>query len=351
MMNLANHLNKFFMEKAQLLLGFFIIFALFGCSTNDSVININGFTMGTTYSIKIADENTQNINRDVLKSSIDSVLTEFNQQMSTYVDDSEISKFNNQIDSNWHEISDEFYTVLDKSNYISQLTNGAFDITIGPIVQLWGFNNTNRVEWQPPSDLKIDSLMDYVGHDNIEFRDQFVRKLNMNTVLDLNAIAKGYGVDIVFEFLSALGHENILVEIGGEIRCQGLNHHKEYWKVGIDKPILETLPGTELQAIINIDNSALATSGDYRNYFIYDDKIYSHTVDPKTGYPIENGIASASVIAPNCMMADALATALMVMGIEGMVLIENIKQVEALLIERKNGDEFRLLKSSGWDSN
>ncbi len=349
MMNLAKKTLATNISKAQLLLGFFIFFVIIGCTKTDDTISISGFTMGTTYSIKIIDEDKYDIDQNELKPKIDSVLTAFNQQMSTYIEDSEISIFNNRTDNAWQKISNEFYTVLEESQKMSQLTNGAFDITIGPLVDLWGFGGSGQIDWNPPSGSEIALTMNLVGYDKIQLRDKFTRKLNINTVIDLNAIAKGYGVDIVFDYLVDVGYKNILVEIGGEVRCSGFNQNNEYWKVGIDKPILEILPGTDLQTIVSLDNEALATSGDYRNYFIYNDKLYSHTINPRTGYPIENGVASASVIAPNCMTADAFATALMVMGKEGIGLIEKLENVEALIIERIGIDEFEVTKSSGWN--
>ena len=348
-MNSAKKDHVIKISKAQLLLGFFIFFALFGCTKTDNTVSISGYTMGTTYSIQIINEDKCDIDQNELKLKIDSVLTALNQQMSTYIENSEISIFNNRTDNAWQQISREFYTVLDESIKISRLTEGAFDITVGPLVELWGFGTAGQVDWQPPTAAEIEAVKSSIGFNNIEINVQEVRKNNVDTVIDLNAIAKGYGVDVVFNYISKLGFKNILVEIGGEVRCSGLNRNKEFWKIGIDKPILEILPGSDLQAIIALNNSALATSGDYRNYFIYNDKLYSHTINPTTGYPIENGVASASVIALNCMTADAFATALMVMGKEGIGLIEKLENVEALIIERIGIDDFEVTKSSGWN--
>ena len=175
--------------------------------------------------------------------------------------------------------------------------------------------------------------------------------MNQTTKIDLNAIAKGYGVDVVFELLQSLGYTDILVEIGGEVRCAGLNGEGEYWKIGIDKPILDVLPGKELQTIIPLDNQALATSGDYRNYFEYNGEIFSHMIDPITGYPTKNNVASVSVTAPNCTTADALATALMVIGLDGIKLINLMEEVEAMLIIRTDNNELTSVESFGWRKN
>jgi len=342
--NIIKNMNK----KVQLWLSFFIVLALIGCGQKTETIVINGFTMGTTYSIKIINFDKLDIDTDLVKSKIDSSLIEVNQQMSTYIEDSEISIFNTRQDLEWQEISNDFYDVIHKSIEISKLTDGAFDITVGPLMDLWGFGNSNQDDWQPPTNSEVEYILKYIRFDNINISENRIRKFNPRTVIDLNAIAKGYGVDVVFELLQDCGFENILVEIGGEIRCGGLNQDSEYWRVGIDKPIFDILPGQDLQELIEMDDNALATSGDYRNYFIYDEKIYSHTIDPRNGYPIEDGIASASVTAPTCMLADVLATSLMVLGKNGLELVEELEDVEALIINRIGEEEFISVKSSGW---
>ena len=351
MINLVNMKSINIIKKAQLWLGFFIVFGLVSCNNRSNIININGFTMGTTYSIKIIENDNNNLEAKSIKSKIDSTLQVINMQMSTYINNSEISIFNRRVDNNWQEISDNFYYVVKNANEISNLTNGAFDITVGPLMELWGFRTTNKELWNPPTNEEVLSVKNYIGFNNIEIQDNAIRKLNPNLQIDLNAIAKGYGVDVVFELLQKLGFVDILVEIGGEVRCTGLNQDGKYWSIGIDKPIYDVMPGSDLQDFIFLKNSALATSGDYRNYFYYENKIYSHTINPISGYPVEGGPASVSVMASNCLIADALATALMVMGKEGLSLIESLDNVEALLIQRISENEFKAIKSSGWISN
>lgn len=350
MTNLARILDIISNKKAQRWLGFFVIFLFIGCGTKTESVSITGFTMGTTYSIKIINDSASNLDSQIIKYKIDSVLIDVNQQMSTYIDDSEISLFNIRLDNDWQNISNEFYYVLKKSLLVSKITNGAFDITVGPLMDLWGFGNSNQNDWEPPSDDNVSKNLLSIGFKNIEIDSNSIRKLNSNTIIDLNAIAKGFGVDVVFELLNGLGFKHILVEIGGEIRCSGKNQNGENWRVGIDKPIFDILPGTDLQELISLNNCALATSGDYRNYFYYNDLLYSHTINPITGYPVENGIASASVIASNCMLADALATALMVMGVDGLQIIEKLEGVDALIVERISEMEFKSVSSSGWNS-
>ena len=196
--------------------------------------------------------------------------------------------------------------------------------------------------------MQINAILPTIGFENIELKDNTVRKLNPNIQIDVNAIAKGYGVDAVFELLKSLGYTNILIEIGGEVRCLGTNHKGELWKIGIDKPLLDIIPGTELHTIISLDNNALATSGDYRNYIEYDGKIYSHTINPITGYPTQYQVASASVIAPSCIFADALATALMIKGESGIDLIDSLENVEAMIILRTTENDLIYVVSEGW---
>ncbi len=353
MINLVKRKNFLFIKKAQLWLGFFVLIILFiGCRSKDQVFTINGNTMGTTYSIKIVNNLPQHIDINNVKSKIDSVLRAVNQQMSTYIADSEISQFNRIISKEWFAISTDFYDVIVMAQEVSRLTEGAFDITVGSIIDLWGFGKDGMQNtWQPPTDDKIREIKKSIGFNNILIGKNSIKKNNPDTNIDLNAIAKGYGVDVVFELLRDFGYTDILVEIGGEVRGTGYNNEGKYWKIGIDKPILDIIPGTELQAVISLDNKALATSGDYRNYFEYDGKLFSHTIDPVTGYPAQNHVASASVPAPNCMTADALATALMVMGKEGIVLINLMEDVEAMIIIRMDENKFNSVESIGWVGN
>jgi len=353
MISLVKQKNFLFIKKAQLWLGFFVLIILFiGCKSQNQTITINGNTMGTTYSIKIIDKKLQHIDINNVKSKIDSALQAVNQQMSTYIPDSEISRFNRLTSKDWFTISTDFYDVIVTAQKISRLTEGAFDITVGPIVELWGFGKDFEPNtWQPPTDQEIEETIQSIGFKNIAVGKNSIKKKNPDTKIDLNAIAKGYGVDVIFELLRELGFTDILVEIGGEVRCSGYNDEGNYWKIGIDKPILDIMPGTELQAVISLDNKALATSGDYRNYFKYNGKLFSHTIDPVTGYPTQNHVASASVIAQDCMTADALATALMVIGKEGITLVNSMVEVEAMIMIRTDENELISVESFGWAKN
>lgn len=353
MINLGKQIYPLNFRKARLLLGFFILLFLFsGCRKPNESISITGQTMGTTYSVKIINNIDQSIDFNNVRNEIDSVLNVVNQQMSTYIEDSEINRFNQLEDNSWFPVSFRFFKVILMAQEVSRLTDGAFDITVGPLVDLWGFGiNSEKEEWQPPSERQIQCISKLIGYQNISTGKFSIKKNNPDTEIDVNAIAKGFGVDIVFELLEQKGFTDILVEIGGEVRCKGHNSTGKPWQIGIDKPILSVAPGKDLQSIISLNNNALATSGDYRNYFKYEGKIYSHTIDPRTGYQTQNQVASTSVTAPTCMQADALATALMVMGEPGMKIIESLENVEALLIIRKSEIEFNSIKSSGWLEN
>lgn len=345
--------NLYYNKIAKNILFGFIVLLLFSCCQKSiKTISITGNTMGTTYSVKIIDRKSQDIDINNVKSKIDSVLQVVNQQMSTYISDSEISRFNQLNSRDWFTMSTGFYDVIVMAQEISRLTGGAFDITVGPIIDLWGFSRElNQSNWQPPTDQEIEETIKSIGFNNIAVGKNAIKKNISDIKIDLNAIAKGYGVDVVFELLNGLGYIDILVEIGGEVRCSGYNNEGNYWKIGIDKPILDVQPGTELQAVIALNNRALATSGDYRNYFEYEGELFSHMIDPITGYPTTNDIASASVTAPTCMAADALATALMVMGKDGINLINTLDEIEAMIIIRTEESKFITVESYGWAKN
>ncbi|MDN3668881.1 FAD:protein FMN transferase [Echinicola jeungdonensis] len=267
---------------------------------------ISGETMGTTYRIIYLDQ----LNRD-FKASVDSLLLAFNQSLSTYMEDSELSRFNRQ-DTLVFE-SPFFPTVLEKSREVHALTEGAFDPTVGPLVNAWGFGPEGG---QKKGDsLAIPQILRWVGFDLIQFDSLKAWKSRPEVYLDFSAIAKGYGVDVVGDFLEAKGVSDMLVEIGGELIAKGTNENGELWKVGINTPE-EEAGAQDIFSIIALDNKGMATSGNYRNFYVKDSVKYSHTIDPKSGYPVNHRLLSATVLAEDCMTADAFATAMMVMGKE-----------------------------------
>lgn len=286
---------------------------LFACDnkTNDP-IKLRGLTMGTTYSVKIVESETSPIIEiSTLKKKIDSVLIEVNEQMSTYIPESEISLFNTYKETEWFEISDDFAFVLNESIKICELTEGSLDITVGPIVNIWGFGPDQRPR-KIPSDEEITSNMKSVGYDNltVKFNPPSVKKNKTGLQIDLSATAKGFGVDKVFDLLSELGYDNFMVEIGGEVRTAGHNQKNEHWKIGVS----EADHSGGINKVLELSNLAMATSGDYWNYFEEEGTRYSHTIDPTTGRPITHNLASVTVIDSTCLKADGLSTGIFVMG-------------------------------------
>ncbi len=287
--------------------------------------HITGLTMGTIpYSVKY-----RMVTETDLKPSIDSILVIFNESLSTYIPDSEISDFNNN-DTLLYR-SELFLPVMKKSAEVFSDTEGAFDPTIGPLVNAWGFGATGRMN---PSPDQIDSLLNFVGFKSVNFNDQYATKPK-GFYIDFSAVAKGYAVDLVGEFLEDLGIENYMVEIGGEVRTLGMNGKNEIWSIGIEDPLVDQQE-QKIMAIVNLQNRSVATSGNYRNYYEIDGKTYAHIIDPRTGYTSSDSILSASVFAPDCMTADAYATAFMVMGYEKVKNFISAKpELDAILVYRE----------------
>jgi FAD:protein FMN transferase len=285
-------------------------------------ITLAGKTMGTTYNITYLDVN----GRD-LQNSIDSLLVVFNQSLSTYIPDSELSQFNHG-DSLRFKLP-YMLPVLKASKEVFEKTGGSFDPTIGPLVNSWGFGPSGP---ELKDSVDIRNLLNLVGFNKLEFSDTLLTKKIPGIYLDFSAIAKGYGVDVLGEFLESKGIANYLVEIGGEVVVRGVNEKGELWKLGINRPE-ESATASDLFSIIALDNRAMATSGNYRNYYVKDSLKISHTINPATGYPVNHGLLSATVIAKDCMTADAYATALMVMGTDrAMALDSALNEIEVFLI-------------------
>ncbi len=277
--------------------------------------------MGTIiYNVKFSDA-------DIEKSEVDSILVAFNQSLSTYIPDSEISLLNTNRSIKFR--APYFYPVLTRSQGVYLATDGAFDPTVGSLVKAWGFGSEKKT-----SDLDsayVDSLRNFCGFDKIRF-SQDSAHLPPGHQLDFSAIAKGYAVDIIGEFLEKRGAINYLVEIGGEVRCRGVNDQGMFWSLGIEDPLVEQNE-QKLLAIVRLKDRALATSGNYRNYYRKNGRLYAHIIDPRTGYTANHNLLSASVFANDCMTADAYATAFMVLGLERSIeLLENIPGLDGVLI-------------------
>jgi FAD:protein FMN transferase len=289
----------------------FLVFSVlaFSCSLKKPQFNnISGFTQGTTYSILY--ENSVNRVIDSVKDDVEKILHSIDMSLSVYTDSSIISRINRNEDVT----ADSLFTeVFNKSKEISQQTEGAFDITVGPLVRAWGFGPDEHKNFNPA---KLDSLLKLVGYNKVALVDGKVVKSVPGIILDVNAIAQGYTVDVVCRYFERVGVKSYLVEIGGEVRVKGKKGNS-MWRIGIDKPTDDNMsPGTNLQAIVQLKDRSLATSGNYRKFYVEDGIKYSHTIDPKTGFPARNRLLSASVIAGDCTTADGIATACMVMGLD-----------------------------------
>lgn len=262
------------------------------------------FIFGTTYHVTYQCDSdlTQSIKSELLK--VDASLSPFNKE-------SVITAVNENQDV---QLDDMFKEVFNLAMDISKDTDGAFDITVAPLVNAWGFGFKNGSQ---PSSHQVDSLLQLVGYEKVSMVDGKVTKRDPRIMLDCSAIAKGYGTDRVARLLQSRGIQNYMVEIGGEVVTSGVNPDRVPWKIGVTKPTDDSLNiGHELQTVLNVTDKAMATSGNYRNYYFKGGKKFAHTVDPKTGYPVQHSILSATVLAKSCAVADAYATSFMVMGFD-----------------------------------
>ncbi|WP_398360308.1 FAD:protein FMN transferase [Segatella bryantii] len=264
-----------------------------------------GFIFGTIYNITYQSDND-------LQTEIEGELKKVDESLSTFNKTSTISKINQGKDV---KVDDMFAEVFSLGENIAKETDGAFDMTVAPMVNTWGFGFKTGKE---PSKAVVDSLRNIVGYQKIKMEKKHIIKQNPNTMLDCSAIAKGFGSDVVAKFLRQKGIKNFMIEIGGEIVTYGLNEKRVPWKIGVTKPVDDSLNNQqEIQTILNVTNKAMATSGNYRKFYYKNGKKYAHTIDPKTGYPVQHNILSSTVFADNCATADAYATAFMVTGLDG----------------------------------
>lgn len=303
-------------------------------------ISFGGFTQGTTYSITYESPDSL-----IYDEEIEILLANFDSSLSTYNKQSVITEINN----NQSNIADYYLqTVFKKSEEVYKKTNGAFDITVAPLVNAWGFGFKNKSEI---TNSLIDSLLELVGTHKICLKDSLIIKSDPRIMIDMNAIAQGYSVDIVADFLEKKGIGNYLVEIGGEVKTKGVNQKQKPWRIGIDRPEDNNMiPGENLQAIISLSNKSLATSGNYRKFYEQDGIKYSHTINPKTGYPVTHSLLSATVIADDCMTADAYATAFMVMGLEKAYdLAEKLPNIEAYFIFSDENGRYSIKSTSAME--
>jgi len=289
-----------------------------------------GESMGTTWSVKLAAAELDAAARGTVQGAVESALRDVDAAMSTWREDSELSRFNAHASTEPFPVSREVLQVFAIAREVSALSGGAFDVTVGPIVAAWGFGATDRVPGPPP-DAELERLRARVGWRLVEARDGALRKQRGDLVCDLSAIAKGYAVDRVAEALSALGYRDYLVEVGGEVRASGERRQGGAWRVAIERPVADA---RDLFDVIPLANVALATSGDYRNFYETGGRRYSHTIDPRSARPVAHALASVSVLHAEAVYADALATALNVLGPEAGYSLAEREGLAALFIVR-----------------
>ena len=311
-----------------------LVAVLSSCVLEDqpgSPVLFSGQTMGTTYTVKIRGM-PEDVMLTSLRGGIAQILERINSRMSTYREDSELSIFNRSKSTDWMKASPETIRVMDEALRISALTNGAFDITVAPLVNMWGFGPEPQTIEIPSQDI-IQKRLTSVGyqHLHIQTSPPAIRKDQPNLQIDLSAIAKGYAVDQVAEYLESLNIPHYLVEIGGELRGKGHNSTELPWKVAIEKPA----PGERtIHRVLYLQSHAMATSGDYRNFFEKNGERFSHTINPQTGKPVTHQLASVTVVRASCMEADALATGLMVLGPEEGYKLAVQEKIPVLFVSR-----------------
>ena len=331
-------------QRIVLLLFLLITPLLLILSVQKKTLTYEGQTMGTTFYIKM--DVPIWTTKQIITNKINRQLTEFNGIFSTWDDQSEISNFN-QSNLDPLPLSDHFSTLLDLSFELYDTSAGAFDITVKPVLDSWGFNHSNQY-FVIPSTERIDMVRPYIGMDKLDFNKQTLQKLDPRVTIDMSAIAKGYCVDLVAKILEEHGSNQYMIEIGGEVRVAMPENKNKFWKIGIERPDYYKLEH-DLFDILYLKNESIATSGDYQNFFIKEDIVYSHIFDPRTLSPIESNITSVTVIAPTTVMADGLSTTVMVLGRDrGIALVEALQDIECLIIERDEQDNLKSYYSSNF---
>jgi thiamine biosynthesis lipoprotein len=305
---------------------------------------MDGYAQGTTYQVTLVSDSVVDYSDE-----INHIFNVIDQSMSTWIDTSLISRINKGDTS--VVVDEHFINVFQKSKTVSTRTDGAFDFTVGPLARAWGFGPDGKVEHIDST--IVDSLRQLVGYQKVELVKGRIRKQNPNIHFDFNAIAQGYTVDVIYDYLYEKGYRDFLIEVGGELRASGRNASGEIWRIGIDKPS-EKIQTERFIAIIQLDNRALATSGNYRKFYI-DEQTgmkYVHTIDPKTGYPVQSNLLSVSVLAKDATTADAYATAMMVKGLEeSKVLLKNMSdELEAMLIYSDDSGKWKTYTTEGFES-
>ncbi|MGX9461168.1 FAD:protein FMN transferase [Shewanella sp. A14] len=307
-----------------------LIILLSACSSPEPIVSLSGSTMGTTYHIKVVT-NESMPEPQLLQAEIDMALEMVNDQMSTYRSDSELSKFNQLQVQQSVKVSADTIKVIREGMRLYQETDGALDITLGPLVNLWGFGPDKRPT-SVPTQADIDAAKAKMGIFDLSISGHTLTKHNADLYVDLSSIAKGFGVDKIAAILDKYHASGYLVEIGGELNVKGTKVDGEPWRVAVEQPTSE---GQAVQQVIEPGTMSLATSGDYRNFYQEDGERFSHLIDPRSGHPIKHKLASATVLHSSCMTADGYATAMMVLGTQASLALAKEKNLAIMLIEKQ----------------
>ncbi len=319
-----------------------LLVVLASCDRENKEYTFNkGQVFGTYYSITYLHPKGED-----LQDKIEKKFKEFDHSLSTFNPQSIISKINqNDLTVETDTFFEDMYVV---AKQVSIATEGAFDITVAPLVSAWGFGFGKKDNSAFPD---VDTILPYIGFQKIELKNHRIIKQNNRMMLDASAIAKGQSCDVIAELLDENGCENYMVEIGGEVFCKGVNPKGEKWHIGVDKPHDDPADEQkELQTILEISGVGMATSGNYRQFYVKDGKKYAHTIDPISGYPVSHNLLSATVIAPTCMLADAYATAFMVLGVEkSLELCNSFAEIDCYLIFTDNKGELQTVYTDGFE--
>ncbi len=333
-------MTKFYKILKPFIHSLILIFLFASCNTFQIPIKVHftGETQGTYYAITYYEKNGKNYQNE-----IDSLLKAFDMSVSLWIPNSIISRVNS---NDMSVIPDEhFISIFKLSQEVSRKTGGTFDITIGPIVNAWGFGSTYKIKMDKNI---IDSLLTYVNYEMVSLEGNKIKKENPNIKFDFNAIAQGYSVDLIGKFLGSKGIKNYLIDIGGEVLGQGSKPNEQPWIVGIQRPTEDKYGECEIQSKVQLVDKALVTSGSYRKYYEKDGRRYSHTINPKTGYPITHSLLSVSVLADAAATADAYATAFMVMGLDKAVqFLADNKNLDAFFIYSDVNGDLQTYASDG----
>lgn len=328
------------MIRPRFILPLLGILFLFSCNKQAKYRKNEGLVYGTTYHITYRSPD----NSDLLP-GIEACMQQVDQSLSAFNPASVISRINQNRDT----LADtHLKTVWEKAAEVSAATEGAFDITVAPLVNAWGFGFKHEARISPEL---IDSLLRFTGYEKLKMENGRLVKLHPETMLDASAIAKGYACDVVGKYLSDKGCLNYMVEIGGEVVARGKNPKGQIWHIGISRPTDDPFGQQELKAIVELKDKALATSGNYRNFYVKEGKKYAHTIDPHTGYPVQHNLLSTTVLADDCMTADAYATAFMVMGLKKTVqLVSDKQELEVYLVYSDEEGRYKTYTSAGFSS-